>query len=73
MKKIIVIASLASLMTGCALTKNGFEVGAKVGMYGVDEKQESQQMHRKPMPLICYVWPTPDKCSGFDTNGGSQS
>ena len=48
------LISFASLyLQGCG----GLELGAKVGAYRVDQKQESQAMHaRHTKPLSCLFW-----------------
>lgn len=52
MKKIMLIG-LLMLMSGCS----GIELGGKLGVYAVDEKQESQRTYDKPqrMSLKC-LW-----------------
>ena len=40
------------MLTGCA----GVELGARAGLYRVDQRQESQATHAKPLPLKCYIW-----------------
>lgn len=59
--------ALATLwLTGCS----GIELGAKAGIYRVDQRQESQATHRNPLPLKCYLWAD---CSGQQApvhNGG---
>ena len=42
--------ALSVFGTGCA----GMEVGGKVGVYRVDERQESQRTYRNAVPLKCY-------------------
>jgi hypothetical protein len=44
------LGAIALATTGCS----GLEVGGKLGVYRVDERQESQATHRQPMPLKCY-------------------
>jgi hypothetical protein len=43
------VVSIATL-TGCS----GVELGGRLGVYRVDERQESQATHRKPLPWKCY-------------------
>lgn len=52
MKKVIscVALSVAVLSSGCT----GMEVGGKLWISRVDEKQESQVTHN--VPLKCYLW-----------------
>lgn len=45
-----VVFALAALTSGCS----GFELGAKAGLYRVDERSESQRTYRKSVPLKCY-------------------
>jgi hypothetical protein len=54
MKKVLLVVCFCLPLCGCPFTKNGVEIGGKLGIYGVDERQESQKMHAKPMPLKCY-------------------
>jgi hypothetical protein len=42
------------LIIGNLIGCSGMEVGAKLGVYRVDERQESQRMHN--VPLKCYLW-----------------
>ena len=39
-----------ALMTGCS----GMEVGGRLGVYRVDERQESQRTYRQGTPIKCY-------------------
>lgn len=52
--KVIISVAVLSwallLTTGCS----GIELGGKLGMYRVDEKQESQRTYRHSVPLKCY-------------------
>lgn len=41
--------SIASLFTGCS----GLELGGKLGIYKVDERQESQRTYRQ-VPIKCW-------------------
>lgn len=56
------VAALAGMMcfgTGCA----GIEVGGRLGVYRVDERQESQKTFVNPKPAICYLLPS--RCAGI--------
>lgn len=48
-KMMIAIAALAAL-TGCAA---GYEVGAKVGMYKIDEQRVEESRQSRTIPLRC--------------------
>ena len=52
---IAVCLVVCGFVTGCT----GMEVGAKLGVYRVDERQESQRTYS--VPLKCYLW---EDCSG---------
>lgn len=52
MKKLILMA--LGLILSCLSACTGMEFGAKVGVYRVDERQESQRTHN--VPLKCYLW-----------------
>ena len=58
-------AIVTSLLTGCA----GMEVGGKLGVYRVDQRQESQATHHKPLPIKCYIWAD---CAGTEVTGADQ-
>lgn len=58
------LGGLAFVLTGCS----GMEVGGRLGVYRVDQRQESQATHRNPMPLKCYLWA--DCAGGPASNGG---
>jgi hypothetical protein len=47
---IAILATIAATLSACT----GMELGAKVGLYRVDERQESQRTHN--VPLKCYLW-----------------
>lgn len=44
------ILAIVAVTSGCS----GVEVGGKLGVYRVDERQESQRTYRKPTPWKCY-------------------
>ena len=44
------LATIVATLSACT----GMELGAKVGVYRVDERQESQATHN--IPLKCYLW-----------------
>lgn len=46
----ILIATSSVGIIGCS----GMEVGGRLGVYRVDERQESQRTHRQNVPLKCY-------------------
>lgn len=54
---LVILATIAATLSACT----GMELGAKVGLYRVDERQESQRTHN--VPLKCYLWAN---CSGND-------
>lgn len=43
-------ALIIAAMTGCS----GMEVGGRVGLYRVDERQDSSRTYRSALPLKCY-------------------
>lgn len=45
-----IISIVAMTCTGCS----GVELGGRLGVYRVDERQESQRTYRKPLPWKCY-------------------
>lgn len=63
------VAALAGMMcfgSGCA----GLEVGGKLGLYRVDERQESQKTYVNPRPAICYLLPS--RCAAQHEQQGQQ-
>ncbi len=50
MKRLIVVIALVCTFSGCT----GMEVGGKLWISRVDERQESQRTHN--VPLKCYLW-----------------
>lgn len=46
----VVLVAIGSVFSGCT----GMEVGGKVWVSRVDERQESQRTHN--VPLKCYLW-----------------
>lgn len=52
MRKILL--GLLGLVLSCLSACTGMEIGAKAGIYRVDERQESQRTHN--VPLKCYLW-----------------
>lgn len=44
------LAAVAFLSSGCG----GMELGGRLGVYRVDERQESQRTYRQAMPLKCW-------------------
>jgi hypothetical protein len=52
-----VLAGMMCFGSGCA----GIELGGRLGVYRVDERQESQKTYRNPKPAICYLLPS--RCS----------
>lgn len=48
---LVLVGTVAILCSGCS----GVEVGGKLGVYRVDQRQESQATHRQPIPLKCYI------------------
>lgn len=51
---VAVCGLVMSMTSGCA----GFELGAKLGAYRVDERRESQKTYKNPKPAICYFLPS---------------
>lgn len=49
--------------SGCS----GMEVGGRLGVYRVDERQESQRTYRQAVPLKCYF----TSCAPADEAQGS--
>jgi hypothetical protein len=47
---IIACGAISCLTTGCS----GIELGGRLGVYRVDERQESQRTYRRSVPLKCY-------------------
>lgn len=45
---------LLGLVLSCLSACTGLEIGAKAGIYRVDERSESQKTHN--IPLKCYLW-----------------
>jgi len=50
----IVCGLIMATTSGCS----GIEVGGRLGIYAVDERQESQKTYRSAKPAICYVFPS---------------
>jgi ligand-binding sensor domain-containing protein len=46
----LLCCALLCLLSGCT----GIELGGRLGVYRVDERQESQKTHN--VPLACYLW-----------------
>lgn len=55
------LLALAFLGTGCA----GVELGGKVGLYAVDEREEVQTTRSKRRPLRC-LWSNDIACTGSE-------
>lgn len=55
MKRLIVVLLVTCGVSGCT----GMELGGKLWVSRVDERQESQRTHN--VPLKCYLW---EDCSG---------
>lgn len=53
-KKIASLAILIALGSSGLIGCSGMEVGGRLGVYRVDERQESQRTHRQNVPLKCY-------------------
>ena len=51
---VAVLAGMMCFGTGCA----GMEVGGRLGVYRVDERQESQKTYANQKPAICYLLPS---------------
>lgn len=50
--KLIILCALITVVTGCA----GVELGGKLGLYRVDEKQDSSAtVQAQTKPLKCYL------------------
>ncbi len=61
--KIIVLATIISLLSGCA----GIEIGGRAGLYRVDEIQSSQKTHRsETKSLRCMLFDCNTKRNRFD-------
>jgi hypothetical protein len=50
----LVCGLIMATTSGCS----GLEVGGRLGIYAVDERQESQKTYRSAKPAICYVFPS---------------
>ena len=48
MKRLLMVALVAT-MAGCS----GLELGGRLGVYAVDEKQDSSRTYRRQQPLKC--------------------
>jgi hypothetical protein len=60
--KMFICCAVLCLVSGCT----GIELGGRLGVYRVDERQESQKTHN--VPLACYLW---RKC-GVEPSGNSE-
>jgi hypothetical protein len=49
-----VLAGMMCFGSGCA----GLELGGRLGVYRVDERQESQKTYANRKPAICYLLPS---------------
>lgn len=47
-----IAAVIVNMLTGCS----GIEVGGKVGVYRVDQHQETTSFRGASLPLKCYLW-----------------
>ena len=56
-----ILFGLLGLVLSCLSACTGMEIGAKAGIYRVDERQESQRTHN--VPLKCYLWADCSKTS----------
>lgn len=55
--KLIILCAVITAMTGCSpfFGGSGYELGAKVGLYRVDEKSDSSSTtNAQTKPLMCY-------------------
>lgn len=60
----VMLGVAAYALTGCS----GMEVGGRLGVYRVDERQDSSRTYRQATPLKCYFV----NCSaGLDEQQGS--
>lgn len=61
------LALLAAMVgaTGCG----GMEIGGRLGVYRVDERQESQRMVQNPNPWVCTLWPSMEGCKPTEMHG----
>lgn len=51
------LLAAAMSLSGCAVfNPNGFEFGAKAGMYAVDERHDESRTLRSRKPIKCYLW-----------------
>lgn len=54
--KLLAIGILALCCTGCSiLNPEGFEIGGKVGMYAVHDRQTTETSSTKKRPLVCWL------------------
>lgn len=57
LKEFIVYAAAGLLIAGLLIATSGcsgVELGGRLGVYRVDERQESQRTYRQAVPLRCY-------------------
>jgi hypothetical protein len=45
---------IAFWATGCSAS--GYEIGGKLGVYAVDEREDSSRTYRARKPLSCMFW-----------------
>lgn len=52
--KIVLAGLTMALITGCSVfNPEGFELGGKLGLYSIQDRQVSEQVSTKPRPFIC--------------------
>jgi hypothetical protein len=47
---LVLVCGVMMIVTGCS----GLEVGGRLGVYRVDERQDSSRTYRQNVPLKCY-------------------
>lgn len=58
---VLSVAFWVAVFSGCS----GMEVGGRLGVYRVDERQESQRTYRQAVPLKCWF----STCTETPSNG----
>jgi hypothetical protein len=54
------VFGVAAATSGCS----GMEVGGRLGVYRVDERQDSSRTHREAVPWKCYFVPCTTTTAG---------
>ena len=54
--KILALGILTLCFTGCSLLNpEGFELGGKVGLYAVQDRQTTETVSTKKRPVVCWL------------------